>query len=159
MAFSPSPPPSTSTLGSGAAQSRARLLNGPAAAFSSGRRDSLSSVNSSSGSSSARPWPRIQISCVRVGPKTEFATPNTTIEFAPDRIALVIRGKTTTILHSELKLVEVRCTFLHELSGKRTMGLIRIANCLIVLYRIKSQDHADCDMGQTFRKVDSGQLL
>ncbi|GJJ69531.1 hypothetical protein EMPS_01877 [Entomortierella parvispora] len=103
VAFSPSPPPTTS----GAAQSRARLLNGPATSLSSGRRDSVSSLSgASSNSSNARPWPRIQISCVRVGPKTEFATPNTTIEFASDRIALVIRGKTTTILHTELKLVE-----------------------------------------------------
>lgn len=29
----------------------------------------------------------------------------------------------------------------------------------IVLYGFKSQDHADCDMGQAIRKVDSRKLL
>ncbi|KAG0057234.1 hypothetical protein BGZ83_000647 [Gryganskiella cystojenkinii] len=93
---------SSSSSTSGAAQQRARLLSAPTIILSSGkvgeRRDSLSSSN--------RAWPKIPISCVRVGPKTEFATHNTTLEFGPDRIVLMINGNITLMTHADLRLVE-----------------------------------------------------
>ncbi|KAF9094022.1 hypothetical protein BGX29_009699 [Mortierella sp. GBA35] len=51
-------------------------------------------------------WPQIPVSCVRVGPKTDFLAVGMTLQFGSDRLALTVKQNCTRISHSELKLVE-----------------------------------------------------
>ncbi|KAG0377638.1 hypothetical protein BGX24_005741 [Mortierella sp. AD032] len=64
-------------------------------------RYTIGSLRSTSGN-----WPQIEVTSVRVGPKTEFITDGITIQFGFDRLALTIKRECTRISHADLKLVE-----------------------------------------------------